>query len=90
MRTATFTLRYDVELPDFLNDADETEIVEYVCENWLELLQDYNFDCTRIGLIEVDQQRSGYNGRSFLDLKYSIDTHAGAMVGSGRHGEIRP
>lgn len=54
MRTATFTLRYDVELPDFLNDADETEIVEYVCENWLELLQDYNFDCTRIGLIEVD------------------------------------
>lgn len=26
----------------------------------------------------------------FLDLKYSIDTHAGAMVGSGRHGEIRP
>ena len=44
MRTAAFSLEYNVELPSFLEHAEEEEVVEYVRENWLELLDKQDHD----------------------------------------------
>ena len=54
MRTAAFTLEYNVELPSFLEDADEDEIVEYVRGGWMELLDEQNFDCMFVDVTAID------------------------------------
>ena len=65
MRTASFTLEYCVPLPDNLENADEEEIINYVQEYWTDLI-DGNHDCWFGDITMIDQQKSGYNGRSFF------------------------
>ena len=53
MREVSFSLYYEVTLPDEYDDMDESSLIENIQENWSEILDDNSFSCLFGDVLEI-------------------------------------